>query len=98
MRFTDNSELTTANMDSSDILAGTDVSSGNDKKFTLSGLATWFIESFTGSTLAGSSQSVQSAINAAIKAPVSPSSGDFLVYDGSKWAAVTLAEWQGGNY
>ena len=34
----------------------------------------------------------------AIALPASPSAGDFLVYNGSAWAAVTMAEWQGGNY
>lgn len=34
----------------------------------------------------------------AIALPSSPSSGDFLVYNGSAWAAATLAEWQGGSY
>ena len=34
----------------------------------------------------------------AIPAPSSPSSGQFLVYNGSAWVAQTLATWQGGNY
>lgn len=34
-----------------------------DRRFTLSGLAKWIIENFTGSTLAGSAQSVKSAVN-----------------------------------
>ena len=34
----------------------------------------------------------------AIALPAAPSAGDFLVYNGSSWAAVTMAEWQGGNY
>ena len=34
----------------------------------------------------------------AIALPASPSTGDFLVYNGSAWAAVTMAEWQGGSY
>lgn len=33
-----------------------------------------------------------------IPAPASPSSGDFLVYNGSAWAAMTLSTWQGGSY
>ena len=34
----------------------------------------------------------------AIAAPASASSGQFLVYNGSAWAAMTLATWQGGSY
>lgn len=34
----------------------------------------------------------------AIPAPSSPTSGQFLVYDGSAWVAQTLATWQGGSY
>ena len=34
----------------------------------------------------------------AIAAPASPTSGAFLVWDGSAWAAQTLSVWQGGNY
>lgn len=33
-----------------------------------------------------------------IAAPASPSTGDFLCWNGSAWAATTLAAWQGGNY
>ena len=34
----------------------------------------------------------------AIAAPSSPTSGQFLVYNGSAWVAQTLATWQGGSY
>lgn len=34
----------------------------------------------------------------AIPTPASPSVGDFLVYTSNGWDAVTMAEWQGGNY
>lgn len=34
----------------------------------------------------------------AIAAPSSPSSGAFLVYNGSAWVAQTLSTWQGGSY
>ncbi len=34
----------------------------------------------------------------AIAAPASPSSGDFLVYNGSAWAAQSLSVWQGGSF
>lgn len=33
-----------------------------------------------------------------ITAPTSPSTGDFLCWNGTAWAATTLANWQGGNY
>lgn len=34
----------------------------------------------------------------AIAAPSSPSSGQFLVYNGSAWVAQSLSTWQGGSY
>lgn len=34
----------------------------------------------------------------AISAPSSPSTGAFLVFNGSAWVAQTLSTWQGGNY
>ena len=33
-----------------------------------------------------------------IAAPSSPSSGDFLVYNGSAWVAQSLSVWNGGSY
>ena len=33
-----------------------------------------------------------------IPLPSSPTSGDFLVYDGSDWVAQSLSTWQGGSY
>lgn len=33
-----------------------------------------------------------------IPLPSSPSSGDFLVYDGADWTAMALTTWSGGNY
>ena len=63
MRFSNKTELTAANMAASDILAGTDVSSGDDKKFTLSGLADWFLTRNTALSMAGQNQSVQTAID-----------------------------------
>lgn len=63
MRFTDNASITTANMAQDDILAGTDVSAGTDKKFTLANLASWILDKFTGLTLGGIAQSVKAAID-----------------------------------
>ena len=63
MRFTDNAELTAPNMENADILAGTDTSAGADKKFALSGLADFFLNRFTGLTLAGSAQTVRNALD-----------------------------------
>lgn len=34
----------------------------------------------------------------AIPSPSSPSTGAFLVWNGSAWVAQTLSTWQGGNY
>ena len=34
----------------------------------------------------------------AIALPTSPASGDFLVYNGSAWVAVSMEEWEGGSY
>jgi len=34
----------------------------------------------------------------AIAAPSSPTSGDFLVWNGSAWVAQTLATWQASSY
>lgn len=34
----------------------------------------------------------------AIASPSSPSSGDFLVYNGTAWVAQSLSTWQGGSY
>lgn len=64
MKFTDNPEITAANMAASDILAGTDISNGPaaDRKFTLSGLATWMLTTFTAS-FGGVTRSVKSALD-----------------------------------
>lgn len=62
MRFTDNMSIATATMDESDIMAGTDVSTGIDKKFTLGNLADYFLETHE-LTLSGESQTVKQAID-----------------------------------
>lgn len=33
-----------------------------------------------------------------IAAPASPTTGDFLCWNGSAWAATSMSAWQGGNY
>ncbi len=37
-------------------------------------------------------------VAAKITAPSSPTTGAFLVWDGSAWTAQTLSTWQGGSY
>lgn len=37
-------------------------------------------------------------INDKISAPSSPSTNDFLVFNGSAWVAQSLSTWQGGSY
>lgn len=41
---------------------------------------------------------IYTALGGKIDLPSSPSSGDFLVYNGSAWVAQSLSVWQGGNY
>ena len=36
--------------------------------------------------------------SACIPAPASPTTGDFLCWNGSAWVATTLSAWQGGSY
>lgn len=36
--------------------------------------------------------------SACIPAPATPTTGDFLCWNGSSWAATSLSTWQGGNY
>lgn len=38
------------------------------------------------------------ALANAITSPSSPSSGDFLVYNGTTWVAQSLSTWSGGSY
>lgn len=40
----------------------------------------------------------KNAIDQKITSPSSPSTGAFLVWNGTVWVAQTLATWQGGNY
>lgn len=41
---------------------------------------------------------INTALGNKISAPSSPTSGQFLVYDGSAWTAQTLSTWAGGSY
>ncbi len=41
---------------------------------------------------------VKSALDGKITAPATPSTGSFLVWNGSAWVAQTLSTWQGGSY
>lgn len=50
-------------MADADILAGSDVSTSNDKKFTLANLGAWFLSTYAGQMLAGAAQSVKAAID-----------------------------------
>lgn len=56
------------------------------------------------STVNGSSGAVTLSIPStaadvgAIAAPANPSSGQFLVYNGSAWVAQSLSTWQGGSF
>ncbi len=50
------------------------------------------VNTYTGSVVISASDT------GAIELPENASEGDFLVYTATGWDAVTLAEWQGGNY
>ena len=56
------------------------------------------------SALSGSSTNpvqnkvVKTALDEKITAPSHPSSGQFLVYNGTAWVAQTLATWQASSY
>ena len=41
---------------------------------------------------------LSNAIGQKITSPSSPTTGAFLVWNGTAWVAQTLATWQGGNY
>lgn len=87
MRFTDNASIATDTMVNDDILAGTDVSTGNDRKFTLANLAAWLLNKFNGLSLAGSNQTVKSAIDSLNSNLTNLSSGTILDYVKSQVSA-----------
>ena len=89
-------ELSTATPALTDYFMG--IGSSSEYKALLSALAKKIVEDYNGTTIGGSSQSVKSAVDKAIPAPSSPSSGQFLVYNGSAWVAQSLSTWSGGNY
>ena len=55
-------------------------------------------ESVTVGTYPATSQAAICSMVGAIAAPASPSTGDFLCYNGTSWVATTLSVWQGGSY
>lgn len=87
MRFTDNASITSANMANDDILAGTDVSASADKKFSLANIADWLLNKFNGLSLAGSQQTVKSALDSLNSNITNLSSGTILDYVKSQVAA-----------
>lgn len=87
MRFTDNASITSANMANDDILAGTDVSASADKKFSLANIADWLLNKFNGLSLAGSQQTVKSALDSLNSNITNLSSGTILDYVKSQIAA-----------
>ena len=52
----------------------------------------------TSSTNPVRNSAVATGLNAKITAPSNPTTGAFLVWDGSAWVAQTLSAWSGGNY
>lgn len=48
--------------------------------------------------LASAVQTSLGKADGAIQAPSSPTSGAFLVWNGTAWVAQTLSTWSGGNY
>lgn len=74
------------------------------RKYLLSNLSGGGGSITVDSALSGSSENpvqnkvIYTALGGKIDLPSSPSSGDFLVYNGSAWAAQSLSVWQGGSY
>ena len=71
------------------------------RKILISGQPGWWAGVtvvVTDSSLGGNANLPTPAEIGAIAAPTSPTTGSFLVWNGSTWAAQTLATWQGGNY
>ena len=58
----------------------------------------WNSSHWTSKTVADEFSDLKEDINDKIDSPSSPSSGDFLVYNGSAWVAQSLSTWQGGSY
>ena len=52
----------------------------------------------TNTTQIATTEFVQTAVSGAIAAPSSPTAGDFLVWNGSAWAAQSLSAWQASSY
>ena len=58
----------------------------------------WTAAHWTAAKLAEDLTDCSRQLNDKITSPTSPASGAFLVWNGSAWAAQTLATWQGGSY
>lgn len=63
MRFADNPAMSASGVATNDILVGTDVSDGTDKKITFSNLGKWIISTYAGETIAGDQQPVKFAVD-----------------------------------
>ena len=55
-------------------------------------------EAYPAGSLGAEVSQQKNAISQKITSPSSPSTGAFLVWNGTAWVAQTLATWQGGNY
>lgn len=55
-------------------------------------------ETYAAGTVGAELSDAKNAISQKITSPSSPSTGAFLVWNGTAWVAQTLATWQGGNY
>lgn len=58
----------------------------------------WNSSHWTAKTVADELSSLIGDLSDKLDAPSSPSSGDFLVYNGTAWVAQSLSTWQGGAY
>lgn len=55
-------------------------------------------ETYTDGSVGAELSDQKNAIDQKITSPSSPTTGAFLVWNGTAWVAQTLATWQGGNY
>ena len=66
----------------------------------LSSMAYQYVTCNDSNTWANNSVTLASSTDVSdkISKPASPTTGDFLVWNGSAWAAMSLSTWQGGSY